>query len=134
MEFTDSTKTFPLKSIPSVCQYFQELEGDLTKVVWAHAVNDLSRLRKALSDPTIMMIEADVVLGFLKFNNGSSRIPIMAHPPAQESDLSLQMFLEITNNFIAKNMKKGIKLDFKSTESFDASWKVINLYKSEVST
>jgi len=60
-----------------------------------------------------MMLEADVVIG--KINDSNSNIPIMAHPPANESDLSLEDFLQ--------NIKgnKGIKLDFKTDEAFNKS-------------
>jgi len=62
----------------------------------------------------VMMLEADVVIGKINGSNLTD-IPIMAHPPANESDLSLEDFL--------KNIKgnKGIKLDFKTNEAFNKS-------------
>ena len=46
-------------------------------------------------------------------------IPIMAHPPKNESDLSVQSFLQQVWEFNNKNpdYKKGIKLDFKDIEA-----------------
>lgn len=66
-----------------------------------------------------MMLEADVVMGKLNNISGGNYtdIPIMAHPPATESDLSLEDFLTISNT----NGSKGIKLDFKSNEAFNNS-------------
>lgn len=68
------------------------------------------------------MIEADVELGKVKDGDGTI-IPIMAHPPTTESDLSLQQFLQriITHNTDYPCNSKGVKLDFKSIESFDES-------------
>lgn len=63
------------------------------------------------------MIEADVITGHLidepEGGEKTDRIPIMGHPPAITSDLSLQEFLEGWNR-----TDKILKLDFKSTESF----------------
>ena len=46
-------------------------------------------------DKTIMMIEADVVMGRLFGENDSiAERPIMGHPPVTKSDITLQGFLE----------------------------------------
>ena len=44
-----------------------------------------------------MMIETDVSLGWLKAQNPRTdqMIPIMAHPPANTSDISLEEFMSI---------------------------------------
>ena len=61
-------------------------------------------------DSSMMMIEADVVIGRLYGENDSvAKRPIMAHPPATESDISLSDFV---NNIIAvciisKKLSKG---------------------------
>lgn len=68
------------------------------------------------------MIEADVLLGTL--DSGDGRIlPIMAHPPHTTSDLSLETFLRsiLAHNKANPDNAKGVKLDFKSIESFDGS-------------
>ncbi|XP_012524870.2 protein FAM151B isoform X2 [Monomorium pharaonis] len=95
-------------------EFFPAIKGNLTKIVWAHAVNSQAELEKALLSDDVMMLEADVVMG--KLNNSTDIIPIMAHPPTTESDLSLEDFLNISNNG-----SKGIKLDFKSNEAFENS-------------
>ena len=69
-----------------VTDYWPEVADDLTRVSWSHATNSKALLDQALADST-MMIEADVSLG-----PGSE--PIMAHPPANTSDLSLRQFLD----------------------------------------
>ncbi|XP_031829313.1 protein FAM151B isoform X2 [Nomia melanderi] len=103
---------------PSI--FFPEIEGNLTKVVWAHAVNSKALLDSALKNETVMMLEADVVLGKLKTSQKDEEIPIMAHPPATESDLSLKDFLLEVNG-----TKKGAKLDFKSLDAFNASMAIL---------
>ena len=46
-------------------------------------------------DTTIMMIEADVVMGRLFGENDSTaERPVMGHPPQTKSDITLQSFLE----------------------------------------
>lgn len=76
------------------------------------------------------MIEADVITGHLidepqTEGEKTDRIPIMGHPPAITSDLSLKEFLDAWNN-----SNKIIKLDFKSTEAFQLASPVIeNAYK-----
>lgn len=64
------------------------------------------------------MIEADVITGHLTDESEAEgektdRIPIMGHPPAITSDLSLKEFLDMW-----KLSDKILKLDFKSTEAF----------------
>ena len=88
-----------------VRDYWPEVADDLTRVSWSHATNSKALLDQALADST-MMIEADVSLG-------PGNRPIMAHPPANTSDLSLQQFLETVLESTEAGAKKGIKLDFK---------------------
>ena len=89
-----------------VTDYWPEVADDLTRVSWSHATNSEALLDQALADST-MMIEADVSLG-------AENTPIMAHPPANTSDLSLQQFLEsVLASCTESGAKKGIKLDFK---------------------
>ncbi|XP_011637578.1 protein FAM151A [Pogonomyrmex barbatus] len=80
-------------------EFFPDIKGNLTKIIWAHAVNSQAELEKALASEDVMMLEADVVIGRLNNTSGSNYtdIPIMAHPPAVESDLSLEEFLNITS-------------------------------------
>ncbi|XP_011878459.1 PREDICTED: protein FAM151B isoform X2 [Vollenhovia emeryi] len=109
--------------ICSPSEFFPNVKGNLTKIVWAHAVNSQAELEKALSSADVMMLEADVVMGKVNNTSGNyTNIPIMAHPPAKESDLSLEEFLNATNI----NGKKGIKLDFKSNEAFESSKPILD--------
>ncbi|XP_036345600.1 protein FAM151B-like, partial [Rhagoletis pomonella] len=59
----------------------------------------------------INMIEADIVLG--RLNNTDDELPVMAHPPANSSDLSLCD-------------AKAVKLDFKSIEVFEGSLDILS--------
>lgn len=83
-----------------------------------------------LSTGESKMIEADVITGHLIDEPEvegvkTDRIPIMGHPPAITSDLSLEEFLDSW-----KNSNKIIKLDFKSTEAFTLALPVIeNAFK-----
>ena len=94
-----------------VMKFFQLKDG--LELHWAHAVNSHKKLQEALSGKA-MILEADVSL------RTSDGIPIMAHPPDIESDLSLEQFL---NKTIGTN--KGIKLDFKSTAVIEPSLKIL---------
>lgn len=74
------------------------------------------------------MLEADVVLG--KVTGQDVQQPIMAHPPTNESDLSLENFL---NTVIErKGIKKGVKLDFKTVEAFNASKPILDKVRDNV--
>uniref|UniRef100_A0A1L8EIP2 Menorin-like domain-containing protein n=1 Tax=Haematobia irritans TaxID=7368 RepID=A0A1L8EIP2_HAEIR len=93
---------------------------NLTAITWAHAVNSQQLLTEALNDD-IDMIEADIVMG--KINGIGADMPVMAHPPANTSDLSLDSFLQQikAHNDANPQQMKGVKLDFKSIEVFEGS-------------
>ncbi|XP_028667045.1 protein FAM151A isoform X1 [Erpetoichthys calabaricus] len=94
----------------------QEKDGLL--VSWYHAANKKMELQKALNS-TALVLEADVnVEGYNTAQE--TDIPIMAHPPDVYSDNTLQEWLDAV-----LNTRKGIKLDFKSTESIDPSLDVL---------
>lgn len=80
------------------------------------------------------MIEADIVLGTLINSTANETIPIMGHPPATISDLSLEEFLEEILRFNSGNssISKGIKLDFKTIEVFSASISILEKVYSKV--
>lgn len=75
-----------------------------------------------------MMVEADVVLGTV--DDSMDVIPIMAHPPKNTSNLSLEDFLTA----IVANGKRGVKLDFKTIEAFDVSLDILAENRPNVST
>lgn len=117
------------RSIPSIQEYFPDLHGDLINLSWAHAVNNQSLLTEAIDNKDVMMLEADVTLG--KLIGQDEILPIMGHPPKNESDLSLKDFIERVIS-IQGSKKKGIKLDFKSTEVFNASLPIIESLNKEL--
>ncbi|XP_073827383.1 protein FAM151B isoform X2 [Musca autumnalis] len=97
---------------------------NLTALTWAHAVNSQKELTDALNSD-IDMIEADIVMG--KINDTGPDMPVMAHPPANSSDISLDSFLEQIKlyNDEHKEKMKGVKLDFKSIEVFEGALKTL---------
>lgn len=64
------------------------------------------------------MIEADVTLA----ETSRYPVPIMAHPPSNTSDLTLEDFLV---EIVRSNCAKGIKLDFKSTRVVEPAFRVL---------
>ncbi|KAF7391997.1 hypothetical protein HZH68_011540 [Vespula germanica] len=115
LENTNAEEYVMCEIAPDPKTFFPAIEGNLTKIVWAHAVNSQANLTKALNADDIMMLEGDVMIGNLT-NSNNTNIPIMAHPPDLESDLSLDEFLSSV-----LNSTKGVKLDFKSLEAFERS-------------
>ena len=101
-----------------VTDYWPEVADDLTRVSWSHATNSQALVEQALNDST-MMIEADVSLG-------RGNVPIMAHPPATTSDLSLQQFLDNVLASTESGRKKGIKLDFKFLGAVEPSLELLD--------
>lgn len=81
------------------------------------------------------MIEADIIYGTLANDNSNNKMPVMGHPPQNQSDISLETFLATITSFNAASPKrcKGIKLDFKSTEVFLSSSSLLESKWSSVS-
>ncbi|KAH8260277.1 hypothetical protein KR026_008801 [Drosophila bipectinata] len=104
---------------------FRAWGTNLTAITWAHAVNNQQLLDEALSGD-IDFIEADISLG--KLNGEGDDLPVMAHPPANISDLTLAEFLYQIMEFNRENEghEKGIKLDFKSIEVFEGSLDILD--------
>ncbi|KAL9951105.1 hypothetical protein ACROYT_G043708 [Oculina patagonica] len=84
-------------------------------ITWLHATNSPEKLEQGLSGD-IMMLEADVLMR----NNMVNGTPVMAHPQAVDSNLTLESFLIQTTK-----STKGIKLDFKTIEVVEPSLKMI---------
>ncbi|CAG9785849.1 unnamed protein product [Diatraea saccharalis] len=117
--------TLALAATMAQCE--EEVMKNLTTVTWAHAVNDKAYLEKALASD-VSMLEADIVLGHITGKDGPP-IPVMAHPPATTSDLSLSEFLSTVKQHNNLNSKqKGVKLDFKSIEAFEKAQPIIAPY------
>ncbi|KAJ8951027.1 hypothetical protein NQ318_006412 [Aromia moschata] len=121
---------------PDVTVFFPQISGNLTQITWAHAVNNQSYLTSTLNDSSIMMIEADIVLGTINGTNSTEQIPVMGHPPANTSDISLATFLDtintfntnLTNSTNSTATRKGVKLDFKTIEVFNQSISIVKQY------
>ncbi|KAJ8406301.1 hypothetical protein AAFF_G00305320 [Aldrovandia affinis] len=93
-------------------------ERDGLQVSWHHSANNKSEMGSALKS-TAMVLEADVnVQGYNTVNE--TNIPIMAHPPDVYSDNTLEEWMDS----VLKS-KKGIKLDFKSTEAVLPSLEIL---------
>ncbi|XP_073511129.1 protein FAM151B isoform X2 [Phyllobates terribilis] len=108
-----------------ILDYF--LDKDLIKVrdgveiLWEHATNSKEKLQRALQGD-VHMIEADILL-----RGTGDKEPIMAHPPATDSDINLQDWLADVS---ASN--KGIKLDFKSLDAVVPSMKILDAMKDNI--
>ncbi|XP_057307312.1 protein FAM151B-like isoform X2 [Hydractinia symbiolongicarpus] len=103
----------PTNEHSSLLGYFNITDG--VDIIWAHAVNSKADLSGALLDVNIMMLEADVIL------DPSDGQPIMAHPPATSSDITLKQWLTEA----LATPKKGIKLDFKQTKAISPSLEIL---------
>lgn len=112
-------------------KFFPQIKGDLSNIIWAHAVNSQEYLQQTLRNDEIMMMEADVVYGYLI--DSPNKMAVMAHSVDDTSDLSLDMFLQQIDAFnekadISIGKGKGLKLDFKSLEAVKASLDSITKY------
>eukprot|EP00977_Amphora_coffeiformis_P005623 scaffold1181_cov152-Amphora_coffeaeformis.AAC.15 len=99
---------------------------------WAHATNSHDKLKDALMDPRVTAIEADLLMGTDQSEHGlkEKRVPIMAHPPEDSSDLPLDVFLRRVTKELAsqpgkRHLEKHIKLDFKDMESVEPALKML---------
>lgn len=88
---------------------------DAADIQWYHAANSKDKITEALQDST-QMIEADVLL-----RGRDPKEPIMAHPPDNDSDITLRDWLKMV-----VNSDKGIKLDFKSLEAVEESMALLD--------
>ncbi|CAG2107036.1 unnamed protein product [Medioppia subpectinata] len=105
-------------AIPSsnLVEYFP-VNGDGLRLSWAHAANTRSKLTQALRGDELM-IEADVSLA----ETTRYPVPIMAHPPLNMSDMTLEDWLV---EVVRSNSGKGIKLDFKTTRVVEPAFRVL---------
>ena len=74
----------------------------------------------------VMMIEGDIL--FKGYNTDTQQlVPVMAHPPQIDSDITLMEWLDM-----AAGTGKGIKLDFKSIECVELSLQILHEKQSKV--
>uniref|UniRef100_A0A667YL79 Protein FAM151A n=1 Tax=Myripristis murdjan TaxID=586833 RepID=A0A667YL79_9TELE len=86
---------------------------------WYHRANNKSEMNKALASD-VMILEADVNMDRPQTPN-QKPVPIMAHPPAVQSDNTLDQWLDAV-----LQSRKGIKLDFKSLASVGPSLELLS--------
>lgn len=121
--------------IPDVIEYWPEVKDDLTLVTWSHATNSKQKLEDALRNNSIMMMEADVVMGRIYGENDTVPIqPVMAHTPDVYSDITLKQFLQTILKTLAEDagIKKGIKLDFKSLDAAEGGLAAVFAIKNQI--
>jgi hypothetical protein len=106
----------PTVPASNLVDYFA-VNGDGLRLSWAHAANSRAKLNAALRGEELM-IEADVSLA----ETTRYPVPIMAHPPVNVSDITLEDWLI---EVVRSNSGKGIKLDFKSTRVVEPAFRVL---------
>ncbi|CAH1183014.1 unnamed protein product [Ceutorhynchus assimilis] len=108
--------------------FFPNANQNLTKITWAHAVNNQSLLEETLKNDAINMIEADIQVGIIN----DTKTPIMAHDPNVTSNLTLHSFLQQIKdsnaNAVSNSTRKGAKLDFKTIEAFEISIEIVKQF------
>lgn len=118
--FIETCILFPMSE--DIFKVFGISDNDGLKIRWAHAANSIESLNEALNDSKILMIESDIVL------SSATGLPIMAHPPNTESDLSFEEWLLRVSAW--NETKKGAKADFKSIESVQMGLPIVAKYKN----
>lgn len=106
--------------------YFSGAENDGENIKWAHGVNNLASLKKAL-ESDVNMIEGDVMLQG-QGTDKQSLVPIMAKFPDTTSDIPLEEWLDM----IIQTNKKGIKLDFQSIDAVEISLQKLKAIKEKI--
>eukprot|EP00043_Microstomoeca_roanoka_P019601 m.223677 g.223677 ORF g.223677 m.223677 type:complete len:270 (-) comp17026_c9_seq4:3418-4227(-) len=98
---------------------------------WSHATNSSARLRQALSAGHLC-IEVDVL-------QSEANVPILAHPPARVSDLSVSDLLQTIINFSEQSLAEQhtdeariLKLDFKDPNSVDPTLLLLQEFKVDL--
>lgn len=110
-----------------ITKVFPQIKSDLSRIKWGHGINSRIQLFKSLHGRD-MMIEADVSVGTIA-GGDATVTTIMAHPPLNTSDLSLEEFLD---TILDSNTTKGIKLDFKDLEVVETSLIAIKSRASKI--
>ncbi|KAI3386970.1 hypothetical protein SNEBB_003478 [Seison nebaliae] len=104
-----------LITMEDILNQFNGINDDPINIKWAHAVNDLERFNNVLESRSIHIIESDINL------RESDKVVILAHPPANNSDLVLDGYLYKLLHVpqTDKGLRHGIKLDFKHPLAID---------------
>lgn len=102
----------PTSAISDTLKFFGYDSTDVGVISWAHAVNSKREFLEAKL-AGMNFFEADILL---RKEANNDDVPIMAHPPATDSDLTLREFLHMSSS-----LPIGVKLDFKTIEALRAS-------------
>jgi len=92
-----------MSQFESLCKYLDV--KNIGEVTWSHRTNSHELLMDAVQDARIHCIEGDIILD-------AAGVPVMAHPPQTESDVSFYTWITT----IAE-AGKGAKLDFKDPDA-----------------
>lgn len=106
----------------AIMKYFNLDDG--IELRFAHAVNSEVKLNSSLNDSSVLVLEADVIMDPVR------NVPIMAHPPATSSDLTLEEFL---NRVWTYSQPKGVKLDFKQIGVVESALKILDVIRKKQS-
>lgn len=95
---------------------------------WTHSTTSVAMLTGALSNSSITAIETDILMGYdtsVDPLRERAEIPIAAHPPAIESDLSVAKFIDTATASSTTSgnraLLKHIKLDLKELRVVEPS-------------
>ncbi|KAL3869513.1 hypothetical protein ACJMK2_042184 [Sinanodonta woodiana] len=110
-----------------VLQYFTHADNDGLKIRWAHGVNTKQALERALESAEINMVEGDVMLKG-QGTTIKALIPVMAHPPATDGEMTLEEWL----NRVLLTPRKGFKLDFQTMDSVEVSLQMLHDMKDKI--
>lgn len=90
------------------------------QIRWAHGVNSRRKLRAALQNREVHMIESDICIGTFRDRAGThpQRVVAAHYPTSSSSDLPVEKLLDLVLRHNASGRPpKGLKLDFKQLPS-----------------
>ncbi|CAH1247952.1 FAM151B [Branchiostoma lanceolatum] len=105
--------------------YYGIENHDAMEVTWSHAVNSKQLLAEAVAGDSLML-EVDVILR----GHGTpaqSDVPVAAHPPLVDSDVTVAEWLEAV-----LKTDKGIKLDFKSLDAVAPTLRLLQSHEHHI--
>ena len=82
---------------------------------WVHSCCSVEKLKRALADPNVTAIEADIVMSSGAGGKHAAGVPVMAHPPRKSSDLVFSQFMDL----VVADGSRHIKLDFKESAAVE---------------
>ena len=82
---------------------------------WVHSCCSVEKHKRALADPNVTAIEADIVMSSGVGGKHAAGVPVMAHPPRKSSDLVFSQFMDL----VVADGSRHIKLDFKESAAVE---------------